>query len=135
MRTVNHHHNIIEVKNVSFAYGDEEVLHDITLDVHQGDYLGFVGPNGAGKTTLMKIILGLLTPQSGTIKLFGRTIKDFKNWQKISYVPQGVNNFDNNFPATVLEIVLMGRYGRRRLFHGINSTDLHSGRADYRRRS
>jgi zinc transport system ATP-binding protein len=124
MPKVDHHKNIIEVKNVSFAYGVEEVLSNISIDIHQGDYLAFVGPNGAGKTTLMKIILGLLTPQNGLIKLFGRNIKDFKNWQKISYVPQGVNNFDNNFPATVLEIVLMGRYGRKGLFKNTNAADL-----------
>ncbi|HTX87118.1 MAG TPA: metal ABC transporter ATP-binding protein [Candidatus Nanoarchaeia archaeon] len=123
MREVNHQKNIIEVKNISFAYGDEEVLRDISIDVHQGDYLGFVGPNGAGKTTLMKIILGLLAPKTGSIKLFGQDIQNFKDWQKISYVPQGVNNFDNNFPATVLEIVLMGRYGRRGLFKNINAGD------------
>lgn len=123
MSKVDHHKNIIEVKNVSFAYGAEDVLTNISINVHQGDYLAFVGPNGAGKTTLMKIILGLITPQKGTVKLFGRNIKDFKNWKKISYVAQNANNFDNNFPATVFEVVLMGRYGRQGLFKNINSTD------------
>jgi zinc transport system ATP-binding protein len=123
MPKIDHNKNIIEVKNVSFAYGAEEVLSHISINVHQGDYLGFVGPNGAGKTTLMKIILGLLPPKTGSIKLFGRDIRDFKDWQKISYVPQGVNNFDDNFPATVSEIVLMGRIGRKGLFRGLNSAD------------
>jgi zinc transport system ATP-binding protein len=123
MPKVDHHKNIIEVKNISFAYGAEEVLSNISIDVHQGDYLAFVGPNGAGKTTLMKIILGLLTPQSGSIKLFGRDINNFKKWKKISYVAQGANKFDDNFPATVLEIVLMGRYGVKGLFKNIKASD------------
>ncbi|HTW96673.1 MAG TPA: metal ABC transporter ATP-binding protein [Candidatus Methylomirabilis sp.] len=123
MRQVNHQKNIIEVKGVSFAFGENEVLKNITLDIHQGDYLAFVGPNGAGKTTLMKIILGLLPPKTGSVNLFGADIKKFRDWAKISYVAQGVNNFDNNFPATVLEIVLMGRYGRKGLFHGVNAAD------------
>jgi len=123
MPKVDHHKNIIEVKNISFAYGAEEVLANVSFDVHQGDYLAFVGPNGAGKTTLMKIILGLITPKAGTIKIFGTDIKNFKDWKKISYVAQGANNFDNNFPATVLEIVLMGRYGGKGLFKNISARD------------
>jgi len=123
MPKVDHHHNIIEVKNISFAYGAEEVLANVSFNVHQGDYLAFVGPNGAGKTTLMKIILGLITPKTGSIKIFGDDIKNFKDWKKISYVAQDADNFDNNFPATVLEIVLMGRYGAKGLFKNISARD------------
>jgi len=123
MPNIDHNKNIIEVKNVSFAYGKNEVLKDITFEVHQGDYLGLVGPNGAGKTTLLRIILGLLIPQNGSIKLFGEDIKDFKNWEKISYVPQKVTNFDVNFPAKVEEIVQMGLYGKKGLLHGITTSD------------
>jgi zinc transport system ATP-binding protein len=86
------------------------VLEDISLDVHRGYYLGVVGPNGSGKTTLLKIILGLLTPQAGTVKLFGADIHSFDKWSKIGYVPQKATGFDPNFPATVDEVVLMGRY-------------------------
>ena len=57
---VDHTKNIIEVKDVCFSYGNEEVLKGITFDIHKGDYLGVVGSNGAGKTTLIKLILGLL---------------------------------------------------------------------------
>jgi len=117
MRQVNHLKNIIEVKNVSFSYnGKEDVLENITLAIHQGDYIGFVGPNGSGKTTLFKIMLNLLVPSSGSIKLFGQDIRTFKDWQKIGYVPQKIANFDANFPATVYEVVLMGRYSNKKLF-------------------
>ena len=123
MQTVDHTKNIIEVKDVSFSYNGQEVLKNINLPIHRGDYIGLVGGNGAGKTTLLKIILGLLTPQSGTVELFGQNISNFKDWSKIGYVPQKATSFDNNFPATVEEVVLMGRFGRRGLFHKMTETD------------
>jgi len=123
MHTVNHSENLIEIKNVSFSYGDQEIIKDINLSIHKGDYLGIVGSNGSGKTTLLRIILGLLTPKKGVIKLFGQNISEFKDWSKIGYVPQKVTNFDNNFPVTVGEVVLMGRYGKLGLFHKIKEID------------
>jgi zinc transport system ATP-binding protein len=99
------------------------VLSNIKLDIHRGDYLGLVGGNGAGKTTLLKLILGLLTPKNGTIQLFGQDIRSFKDWSKVGYVPQKATAFDANFPATVEEVVLMGRYGRRGLFRRITTED------------
>lgn len=120
---VDHTKNIIEISGLSFNYGNEEVLKDITLDIHQGDYLGIVGPNGAGKTTLIKIILGLLRPSQGSIKLFGDDIKKFNDWSKIGYVPQKINNFDSHFPATVKEVVAMARFAKRGLFHFTTKED------------
>jgi zinc transport system ATP-binding protein len=114
---VDHTKKIIEILDVSFSYGNEEVLRNISLDVHEGDYLGIVGPNGAGKTTLLKIMLGLLRPTKGEVKLFGEDLKKFKKWSNLGYVPQKATNFDANFPATVKEVVLMGRYGKRGLLH------------------
>jgi len=123
MQEINHSKNIIEVKDVSFSYGNEEILKSITLDIHRGDYLGVVGSNGAGKTTLIKIIVGLLKTNRGAIKLFGKDIKDFKDWSKVGYVPQKVTNFDVNFPATVAEVVMMGRYAKKGLFKYPNNED------------
>lgn len=123
MHSVNHAENIVEIQNVSFSYNGQEVLNDIKLDIHRGDYLGLVGGNGAGKTTLLKLILGLLTPKSGTIRLFGQDVRSFKDWSKVGYVPQKATAFDANFPATVEEVVLMGRYGRRGLFRRITAED------------
>lgn len=120
---VNHSQNIIEVRNISFNYGNEEVLKSINLDIHKGDYLGVVGPNGSGKTTFIKIILGLLTASEGSIKLFGKNIKDFKDWLKIGYVPQKATNFDVNFPATAQEAVTMARFAKRGLFRYITTED------------
>lgn len=123
MRKLDETENIIETRDICFSYGGEEVLKDITLEIHRGDYLGVVGPNGSGKTTLLKIMLGLLKPRSGEVRLFGSDIKDFKDWSRIGYVPQKATNFDVNFPATVHEVVLMSRYGRRGLLRGVTAQD------------
>lgn len=107
MNSINHEKNIVEVKNISFSYGEELVLEDISFAVHKGDYLGIIGPNGAGKTTLLKIMLGLLKPDKGSINLFDIPLSEFKDWHKIGYVPQKATNFDTAFPVTVYDVVMM----------------------------
>lgn len=67
-----------------------------------------VGPNGGGKSTLVKLVLGLLTPQSGTIRVLGESPSESR--AAIGYVPQSLQ-FDPRFPITVLDVVLMGRLG------------------------
>lgn len=116
MQQVNHTHTIIELDNVSFAYTNEEVIKEVTLQIHKGDYVGLIGPNGGGKSTLLKLMLGVLKPTKGTVRLFGQDLKHFKDWSKIGYVPQKTY-FDINFPVTVEEVVAMGRYGKRGMFH------------------
>lgn len=123
MHKVDHTENVIEVEHISLSYNGQEVLKDIDLSIHRGDYLGLVGGNGTGKTTLVKVILGILVPDSGSIKLFGQDISEFKDWSKVGYVPQKATSFDVNFPATVEEVVLMGRFGRRGLFHRMTEAD------------
>jgi zinc transport system ATP-binding protein len=123
MQKVDHTVNIIEVRDVSFSYGAVEALKSITLDIHRGDYLGMIGPNGAGKTTLIKIMLGLIKPDTGNIKMFGQDIEHFRDWSKIGYVYQKTTSFDINFPATVQEVVLMGRYPRRGLLRRLTKSD------------
>lgn len=114
---------IIDIRNISFSYGENEVLKDVTFSVPQSDYLGIVGGNGAGKTTLLKIILGLVRPTKGSVELFGEPLDRFKEWSKIGYVPQKVTNFDELFPVSVMDVVLMGRYGRAGIFRRIGSRD------------
>lgn len=123
MSNIDHTQNIIEVDNVSFAYDNDSILKNVTFNIHKGDYLGVIGPNGGGKTTLLKIILNLIKPTSGNVKIFGQNVQDFKDWQKISYIPQKAVNFDANFPATVEEIVGMGLFGQKGLLSFINAHD------------
>jgi len=118
MRAIDHTKNIIELENIFYSYdGIEEVLRNISFNIHKGDYLGIIGPNGGGKTTLLKIMLGLLPPTKGQVKLFGQPIRSFKDWYKIGYVPQKAAYFDASFPVNVEEVVSMGTYARRGLFH------------------
>jgi len=97
--------NAIHINNVSFAYRRETILESISLTVTQKDFLAIIGPNGGGKSTLIKLILGLLIPQSGTIEIFGKNPKEGANL--LSYVPQNTHT-NSDYPITVLEVVLMG---------------------------
>lgn len=106
-------HPIIECENISFRYGEESVLQDISFAIEAGEYVGLVGGNGSGKTTLLRILLGLLRPMEGSVRLFGKPLSGFRDWQKIGYVPQNVFRGDLNFPATVLEVVESGHLDAR----------------------
>lgn len=97
--------DIIKIRNLNFSYNKQVVLEGINLDYSSDEFLAIIGPNGGGKSTLLKLILGLLKPQSGEIKLFGKEPSEVSKF--IGYVPQ---NFLSNqsFPMMVLEVVLMG---------------------------
>jgi zinc transport system ATP-binding protein len=111
---------VIEVDQVDFAYDGNRVLEGITLGVQEGDFLGVVGPNGSGKTTLLKIILGLLRPSRGTVRVFGRSPE--RGRHLIGYVPQHAN-LDANFPISVMDVVLIGCLGRAPLLGGYRKQD------------
>src|SRR2546425_2787863 len=102
---------VVDLEQVSFAYGSERVLDDVSLRIGRGDFLGIIGPNGSGKTTLLRVLLGLLRPTSGRITLFGQDVRLFREWARIGYVPQKATAFDARFPASVLEVVITGRSG------------------------
>jgi zinc transport system ATP-binding protein len=95
-------------------------LESVDLIVNKHDFLGIIGPNGGGKTTLLKVILGLITPSRGSIKIFNGPPE--KNRGQIGYVPQ-IRQFDLDFPATVWDIVLTGRLNKNKLFKSYNSDD------------
>ena len=96
---------VIEVSGVSFAYADREVLSDVTLSVGAGDFLAVIGPNGGGKTTLVKIILGLLRPARGTVRVLGADPAVVR--PAVGYVPQHAL-VQPSFPVTVRDVVLLG---------------------------
>lgn len=86
---------MIEIKDLSFKYNKHEVLNDINLTINPGDYLALIGSNGSGKSTLVKLILGLLQPQEGTLK---------QTFSRVAYIPQqGLE--DVSFPITVYEML------------------------------
>lgn len=115
---------VICIKNVSFAYQPGiQILKDINLDIYEEDFLGLIGPNGGGKSTLLKLVVGLLPLQHGTIELFGRSVKDFHRWSCIGYVSQKATSFDRRFPATVAEIVAMGRTAQKGFFGVFSKED------------
>ncbi len=115
---------IIEMINVNLKRDTRSIVEDINLVIERGEFLGIIGPNGAGKTTLLKIMLGLIKPTSGTIKLFGEDIHHFKDWHKIGYIPQHATSFDSNFPVNVFEVVSMGRFSKKGLFKKLGKEDL-----------
>src|SRR4051794_31052250 len=108
--------SIIEIKQLFYQYEKDTVLESINLTVPNGSFLAIVGPNGSGKSTLLKLILGLLKPQKGEIRLFGQEINKFKDWQQIGYVSQKANSFNSGFPATVYEVVSSGLTKKLGLF-------------------
>lgn len=97
-----------------------KVLHNLSLSVHEGDFIAVLGPNGGGKTTLLKVFLGLVRPTSGTVTLFGRAPGHAKG--RIGYVPQSLM-FDRSFPISALDVVLMGRLSRKRLMQRYGRED------------
>ena len=101
---------LIQIQQLSFAYDRFPVLEAVNLTVTAGEFLGIVGPNAGGKSTLLKLILGLLQPQSGSISVFGQSPRAVR-W-RIGYVPQ-YPGFPRDFPISVEQLVLQGRLGSR----------------------
>jgi len=114
---------IVTVENLSFRYNSMEVLSDVSFEVNTGDYIGLVGPNGSGKTTAIKVILGLIKQTKGLVSLFGTKANDFRDWQKIGYLPQKLTHFNPHFPATVREIVSSGLFSTKRFPKRIQRSD------------
>ncbi len=95
-------------RHVSFSYPNRAVLKDCTFSVVPGHTTILMGDNGTGKSTLIKLVLGDLKPDSGTIELFGQNPCKFTSWEKLGYVPQFESQSVQGFPATALEIVRSG---------------------------
>ncbi len=101
---------VVKVENVSFSYGDTPVLKDVSLQVEKGDFLAILGPNGGGKTTLVRILLGLLSPESGNVRILDHSPR--KTRRKVGYVPQHTE-IPEMFPMTCAETVGTGLLGTR----------------------
>jgi zinc transport system ATP-binding protein len=105
---------LIEIKNVSYNYGYGDVLKDVSFPIHTGDFLAIIGPNGSGKTTLLKIILNLLKPAKGVVKILDKPVEEFTDRRKIGYIPQKAIHIDSLFPVSVKEVVAMGVLSSKR---------------------
>jgi zinc transport system ATP-binding protein len=128
---------VLEAKGISFAYGDEQVLEDVSLAIRPGEFVALVGPNGSGKSTLLRVLLGLLRPTEGTVLLFGEDPRHLRERWRIGYVPQRPSVQDD-LPATVEEVVSTGRLARtgwwrwpgradrEEVDHAIESVGMHS---------
>ena len=104
---------VIRLEGVSFAYNGPQILENVDLSIAKRDFTAIVGPNGGGKTTLLRLILGLLDPDQGQVRVFDHPPREA--WRRMGYMPQHAN-LDPQFPATVLDVVLMGRLGGPRHF-------------------
>jgi len=100
---------VLSCTELSFRYGKVKVIDNVSFEVLKGESISVIGPNGGGKSTLLKLLLGLETPESGTLNVLGETAG--RSRRRIGYVPQ-VMHFDPAYPVSVLEIVLMGRLDR-----------------------
>lgn len=110
--------SIISFSNVDFEYiSGFKVLQNISLNVPAGDFVCVVGPNGGGKTTFLKLILGIIKPTRGEVKVFGQSPETVLD--KIGYVPQQ-SKFDSNFPVSVLDVVLMGLLDKNFVWGGFS---------------
>jgi len=102
----NNKQTLISLQDLSFSYDKEMILEDINLEIHAKDFLAIIGPNGGGKSTLLKLILGILTPNKGSINKI----------DSIGYVPQNTN-INTDFPIKVIEVVMIGQgLSKRKLF-------------------
>ncbi|HEX2579333.1 MAG TPA: ABC transporter ATP-binding protein [Rhabdochlamydiaceae bacterium] len=95
----------IKSNNLFFQYEETPILENVSLVIAPGEFVGIFGPNGGGKTTLLKLLLGFLKPQKGSVEILGESTKFVR--EKMGYVPQ-ISHLDRQFPITVLEVVMMG---------------------------
>ena len=99
---------VISIRDLWFSYDGRTILEDVLLNIYHKDSVCIVGPNGGGKSTLVKLIIGLLSPERGEVKVFGKPAQVSR--LKVGYVPQYVN-YDPLFPISVRDVVRMGRLG------------------------
>jgi zinc transport system ATP-binding protein len=100
--------DVVAARNLTFSYDVKDVLRGVTFSMTAGDYVGLVGPNGSGKSTLIRLILGLETPGSGDILLFGQPPSKSQSWRRVGYLPQRNAALSRFFPVSVKEVVGLG---------------------------
>jgi zinc transport system ATP-binding protein len=114
---------IVTTEGLACCYREGRVLEDISIRVLRGDYVGIVGPNGSGKSTLVKALLGLVDISAGRAALFGAPLADFRDWQRVGYLPQSLHLVNPVFPATVHETVGLGLLSQKSFPKRLNRAD------------
>ncbi|MFO7848476.1 MAG: ABC transporter ATP-binding protein [Spirochaetia bacterium] len=99
----------IELEEVDYSYGSTKALRKVSFRIEDGDMVSIIGPNGGGKSTLLRLILGLLQPDEGRLTIYG--LPPRKAFRYLGYVPQYFH-FDQQFPVTVMDVVLTGRLSK-----------------------
>jgi len=112
----------ISLKNVSVSYGDKVALRDTSIEIPYHTFTGVIGMNGAGKSTLFKVIMGLVTPQTGKVLVCGDDTRTAQKHGHVAYVPQ-TEQVDWDFPISVYEVVMMGRIGTQNIFKTATKVD------------
>ncbi len=110
----------IEVRDLTVSYGPVPALLDVSATIPPGTLVGVIGPNGSGKSTLIKAILGFLKPDVGEVRVFGETLDRARG--RVAYVPQR-GSVDWDFPITVRDVALMGRYGHVPWWRDLSARD------------
>ncbi|MEE4348454.1 MAG: ABC transporter ATP-binding protein, partial [Paracoccaceae bacterium] len=116
----------LEVGGLTVAYGEKPVVFSVDMSVAQGTMTAIVGPNGAGKSTMLKAVLGLVKPLSGEVRLFGLPLSRARD--RVAYVPQRAS-VDWDFPARVIDVVLMGLHRELGLLRRVRAEHLDRARA------
>ncbi|BDA65016.1 metal ABC transporter ATP-binding protein [Actinomyces capricornis] len=119
---------VLKVDGLSVSYGSLRALEDVGLEVARGRVCGLVGTNGSGKSTLFKAIMGLLSPDAGTIAVAGLDGRAARGRGLVGYVPQE-DAVDRDFPIAVGEVVMTGRYGRMGLLRRPSRADQEAAEA------
>ena len=112
---------LIEIRHLTVGYEENIILSDVSLTIHDKDFIGVIGPNGGGKTTLLKAILGLLQPFRGEVVFHDCMTEG--NHHRIGYLPQ-INNIDRKFPISVSEVVKSGLMSKKRIIKKYAQKDL-----------
>ncbi|PWA10034.1 zinc ABC transporter ATP-binding protein [Pueribacillus theae] len=112
---------LISLENIVFGYSHFPTLNGISFDIENGEFVGIVGPNGASKSTLLKLMLGLLKPWKGKVKISKKNSEG--NRLNIGYVPQQIASFNVGFPSTVIELVRSGRFTKGKWLKKLNKED------------
>ncbi len=116
---------LVDISDLTFGYARQPVLSGINLKVGAGTTLGLIGPNGGGKTTLIRLLLGLLEPSAGSVRIAGLSpAKAIRRGDLIGYLPQDPPKA-SRLPLSVRQLVRLGLAGKTGLLRKTRPEDLH----------